>query len=75
MKSIELVKIGEELLKLMSNNGVLRDDWRWISLYDKYFEMRHEGWKHKAAVMVLLEEYHLGERTVERIIKRLRRDC
>lgn len=75
MKVVELLKIGGELLKLMSANDVLRDDWRYVSLYEEYQMMRENGLKHIAAVKMLSEEYCISTRTVERVVKRLGRGC
>lgn len=75
MKVVELLKIGGELLKLMSANDVLRDDWRYVSLYEEYQMMRENGLKYIAAVKMLSEEYCISTRTVERVVKRLGRGC
>ena len=75
MKVVELLKIGSELLKLMSRHDVLRDDWRWVSLYEEYHNLRSNGVKHVSAINMLSETYHVSERTVERIIKRLKGEC
>ena len=71
MKVVELLKIGRELLKTMSLNDVLRDDWRYVKLYEEYHTMRGNGVKHLAAVNTLSEGYSISARTVERIVKRL----
>lgn len=46
MKVVELLKIGGELLKLMSQNDVMRDDYRYVGLYEEYQMMRDNGMKH-----------------------------
>lgn len=75
MKVIELLKIGGEMLKLMSENEVNRDDWRFVPLYEEFQTMRHNGMKYREAVRMLAEDYHISRATVERAIKRLERDC
>lgn len=75
MKVVELLKIGGELLKKMSQNDVLRDDWRYVSLYEEYQTMRENGLKHVVAVRMLSDDYCISPRTVERIVKRLGRGC
>ena len=75
MKVIELLKIGGEMLKLMSRNEVNRDDWRFVPLYEEFQEMRDKGVKYREAVRMLAEDYHISRSTVERAIKRLESDC
>lgn len=71
MKVVELVKLGGEMLKTMSENGVMLNDWKYVSMYEAYRNMRANRMKHTAAVGELSEEYKVSERTVERVIKRL----
>lgn len=75
MKVVELLKLSGEVLKLMSKNDIMRDDYRYVSLYEQYQTMRSNKMKHHASVAMLSEEYKISIRTVERIISRLRRDC
>lgn len=75
MKVIELLKIGGEMLKLMSENEVNRDDWRFVPMYEEFKEMRDKGLKYREAVRMLAEDYHVSRATVERAIRRLEADC
>lgn len=75
MKVIELLKLGGEMLKLMSENEVNRDDWRFVPLYEEFQEMREKGVKYREAVRMLAEDHHISRATVERAIKRLDSDC
>lgn len=75
MKVIELLKIGAEMLKLMSKNEVNRDDWRFVPMYEEFRQMRNKGVKYREAVRMLAEDYHISRATVERAIKRLESDC
>ena len=75
MKVIELLKLGGEMLKLMSDNEVNRDDWRFVPLYEEFQTMRYNGMKYRETVRMLAEDYHISRATVERAIKRLERDC
>ena len=75
MKVVELLKIGGEMLKLMSRNEVNRDDWRFVPLYEEFQEMRDKGMKYREAVRMLAEDYHVSRATVERAIKRLEGEC
>ena len=75
MKVYEMLKLGGEMLKLMSANEVNRDDWRFVPMYDEFRAMRHNGMKYREAVRMLAEDYHISRATVERAIKRLEREC
>lgn len=75
MKVIELLKMGTEMLKLMSRNEVNRDDWRFVPLVEEFQQMRKNGVKYREAVRVLAEDYHISRATAERAIKRLEADC
>ena len=75
MKVYEMLKLGGEMLKLMSANEVNRDDWRFVPMYEEFRAIRHNGMKYREAVRMLAEDYHISRATVERAIKRLERDC
>ena len=75
MKVVELLKIGGEMLKVMSAHEVYRDDWRYVALYETFLNMRANGMKYRAAIAVLSEEYQVSRATVERVIRRLGADC
>ena len=75
MKVVELLKIGGEMLKLMSRNEVNRDDWRFVPMYEDFQEMRDKGVKYREAVRMLAEDYHVSRATVERAIRRLEGEC
>ena len=75
MKVVELVKISTEALKLMSKNDVLRDDWRFVPMYEEFKSMRKKGVKYRECVSVLSEDYGVSRATVERAIRRLDGEC
>lgn len=75
MKKVELLKILAEGLKMLSENEVMRDDYRYVPMYEAFVNMRSSGVKYRSAVRMLAEEYHVSRATVERIIKRLEGDC
>lgn len=60
MKVVELLKLGAEMLKLMSENEVNRDDWRFVPMYEAFQEMRLKGVKYREAVRMLAEEWNRG---------------
>lgn len=75
MKVVELLKIGGEMLRLLSENEVSRDDWRYVGMYEEFHNMRDSGMKYREAVRMLSEDYRIGRATVERIIRRLDMEC
>jgi hypothetical protein len=75
MKVVELLKIGGELLKTMSENDVKRDDWKYVKMYKEFMTMRGKGVKYSSAIQMLSEEYGTSKASVERAIRRLGKDC
>ena len=75
MKKVELLKILREGLKMLSKCEVMRDDYKYIGMYEEFKNMRDMGLKYREAVRRLAKEYHIGRATVERAIKRLDGDC
>lgn len=74
MKVIEILKISGDLLKLMSENDVMRDDYRYIEMYDEFVNMRSLGVKYSEAVRLLSEDYGISKTTIERAMSRLSRE-
>lgn len=72
---MELLKIMREGLKKLSDCEVMRDDYRYIGLYEEFQNMRSAGLKYREAVRQLAKEYHIGRATVERAVKRLEGEC
>jgi len=75
MKVVEIVKIGSELLKILSKNDVRIDDWQYVTMYERFIRMRKEGVKYIVAVNQLAEEYGMSRATIERAIKKFRKEC
>ena len=71
MEIAEIVKIGRELLKLMSENDVRIGDWKYLKMYEEYKRMRENGVKYRYAVSELSTSYNISRSNVERIIRRL----
>jgi len=67
MKVVELLKIGSEMLKLLSRHGVYLDDWRYVEAFEQYKHMRKLGVKQREAVRMLSEEIRVSRRTLERL--------
>lgn len=74
MKVVELLKICHPALKMLSENEVSRDDWRYVKLYEEFLHMRSIGVKYVEAVRMLAEDYCIGRATVERAVSRLGRE-
>lgn len=75
MKAVELVKISSEALKLMSRNDVLRDDWRFVPMYEQYQHMRSMGVKYRECIRLLSADFKISKATAERALRRLSRNC
>ena len=75
MKVIEMLKLVRETLKVMSKHDVMRDDWRWIPMYEEFKNMRSSGLKYKECIRMLAEDYKVSRATVERAIRRLDGEC
>jgi hypothetical protein len=71
MKKVELLKILREGLKMLSQCEVMRDDYRYIGMYEEFQNMRRCGLKYREAVRHLAKDYKIGRATVERVISRL----
>jgi DNA-binding MarR family transcriptional regulator len=75
MKRYEALKLVGGTLKMLSVFEINYDDWRFVSLYEEFREMRDKGMKYREAVRMLAEDYHISRASVERAIKRLESDC
>lgn len=75
MKVTELLSLGACILEKMSQNGVMRDDYRFVKAYGEFLSMRSKRVKYRAAIKMLADENDVSERTLERIFKRLSGEC
>lgn len=75
MKVVEILKLGGEMLRLLSKNEVSVGDWQYVSMYEEFQNMRSSGVKYREAVRMLSEDYRISRATVERIISRLGGEC
>ena len=75
MKIVELLNLGSEMLKLMSENDVKRDYYRYVPMYYEYQNMRRNGMKYREAVKMLARDYRTSRATVERAVKKLGEEC
>lgn len=74
MKAVEVLKISGELLKVMSENDIARDDWQYVGMYEEFLHRRAMRQGVKRIVRELAERYGVSVRTVERVRKRLGKD-
>lgn len=75
MKAVEILKLLREALKMMSDNGLRLDDWRYVEMYADYVRMKRDGEKYWYIIAELSRLYEVSESTVIRIIRRLGMEC
>lgn len=75
MKVIEILKLNKGLLNVFQNVGIRVEDVRYIDLYNDYKSMLDGGEKVSYIVAFLSDRYHVSERKVYALIKRLQSDC
>ena len=71
MKAIDLLKIGQVLLELLSKADIRTEDYKHIQLYEDYCQMRQEGHKYEYTISILSHRYKISESTVSRIVRKL----
>lgn len=74
MKAAKLLKIGAEILKMMSENDLRVKDVQHLDLYVDYQNARKNKVKYNAIVYDLSIRYNISESTVKRIIRRFERE-
>ena len=74
MKIVEFLRIGKEMLKLMSKHDIKCNDYLYLDLFDEYTRMRNEGMKVDYILVILSDKYKLSESTVKRIVKRFSKE-
>lgn len=74
MEIAEIVKLGREMLILLSEYEVKIDDWKHLKMYDEFKRMRKNGVKYRYAISELAFTYNISRANVERIISRLGKD-
>lgn len=74
MKATELLRIGTQILSLMSKNDIMRDDYKYLDVFESFRNMRSNRVKYRSAIKMLADENNVSERTLERIFKRLSKD-
>ena len=74
MTGLDVVKVGLPMLKLMSENDVKLDDWKYVTMYEEYCHMRKMGLKYRYVISQLSATYNISKSKVERIIRRFDKD-
>ena len=75
MKVIEILKLGEEILKVLQRSCIKIDDCKYVDLYEQYVDIIRSGGKSSYAVAMLSDKYGISERKVYYIIKKFSTDC
>lgn len=75
MKVVEILKFSGEMLKQLHGFGIKIDDYRYLQMYEDLQKMTKAGEKTTYAVAVVCKKYHVGERTVYKVMKRFGKDC
>ncbi len=71
MKIIDLLKIAENALVALSDNGIRTDDVWHIALFNDYENLRSAGEKTTYITALLADKYNTSESSVKRIVRRL----
>lgn len=74
MKATEILKIGHEILKLMSELDLRVDDYKFLGMKADYDRMRNNREKVDYINAFLSYKYKVSESTVKRIIRRLSKE-
>ena len=74
MKVAEVLKLGEEMLKLLQDSCIKVNYVQYLGMYEEYVE-RVKTEKKSYVVTCLSEKYHVSERQVYYIVDKLGRDC
>ena len=74
MKAVEILRIGRELLKVMSYFGLKTKDYEHIQMYEEYVNMRGKGDKVDYILAHLSAKYGMSESTIKRVVKRLSKE-
>lgn len=75
MKVVEILKIGQNILKTLQKARIRIEDVRYIGLYEDYQSFMNDGYKKSYAIAVLAERYNISERQVYYLLKRFETDC
>lgn len=74
MKAVNILRIGNELLKMMSLYDLRVGDYKYIEMYSEYVKERKNHVKYDAIIFHLSQKYGISESSVKRLIRRLDRE-
>lgn len=74
MKATEILKIGHELLKIMSELDLRVSDYKFLGMKADYDRMRNNKEKVDYINAFLANKYNVSESTVKRVIRRLSKE-
>ncbi len=75
MKVVEILKLGQNILKTLQKARIRIEDVRYIGLYEDYLSIMNDGYKKSYTIAVLSEKYNISERQVYYLLKRFETDC
>ena len=75
MKVYEILSLNREFLERMNGFGINLSDFKWVSLYFEYLQMKRCGYKVAYIVAFLSEKYKICERKVYKIVRTMEKDC
>lgn len=74
MTTAEFLKKYESVVKFMDDNHILVHDVRFLPLYEKMKDLVRGGDKVSYAASALADEYHISDRSVFSIVKRMEKE-
>jgi hypothetical protein len=74
MKVVEILQIGRELLKMMSENDLRVNDYMFVGMYHEYEFLRGEHEKYNTIISRLSNKYRISQSKVKRIIRRFEKE-
>ena len=75
MRVKELIKIGKDVMKMLHENGIKIEDYKYLPLIDEFEVMKDMGHKTTYIIAYLSEKYGICERKVYKIIGKMVIDC
>lgn len=71
----ELIKIGENLMKMLHERGISMDYYQYLPMVEEFDMMKEMGHKTTYIVAVLAEKYGICERKVYKIVGKMMMHC
>lgn len=74
MKRVEILKLGRELLRLMSENDLKINDYLFVGMFYEYEFLRKEHEKYANVIDILSRKYRISQSKVKRILRRISKE-